>query len=263
MGGAAAHQPVAGRPVRGGPGGARRDPAAGRVLVQGGRCSRPPSRPPGTARAGRRGCCSARDCSPPWSPGCTPPGPTASWCWVRWRRRWPPPPNPNGEGVRYRLPGAMTWPLLGAGGADGAAGPGAAAPAGAAVRRPRRALTAFTGSILSLAGVGWALSAPQLGARDVADALPPRVRALLRDGFRIDALQDRLVVRPVLGAGPGRRGGRPGRRRRLRARAWRVRSAGPASACAGPGPGWSPTTWPGWWRVGRGRAGRGVGVMAR
>ncbi|WP_088317548.1 NADH-quinone oxidoreductase subunit L [Kineosporia sp. R_H_3] len=57
--------------------------------------------------------------------------------------------------------------------------------------------TAFTGTLLSLAGIGWALTAPALGARDVADALPRAVRAALRDGYRIDALQDLLVVRPV------------------------------------------------------------------
>ena len=57
-------------------------------------------------------------------------------------------------------------------------------------------LTAFTGSLLSLAGVGWALSAPRLGGRDVADALPGPVRAFLREGYRLDAVQRALVVRP-------------------------------------------------------------------
>ncbi len=57
-------------------------------------------------------------------------------------------------------------------------------------------LTAFTGAILSLAGIGWALSAPQLGARDIADALPARARAFLREGYRLDDVQNALVVRP-------------------------------------------------------------------
>ncbi|HEY6798735.1 MAG TPA: NADH-quinone oxidoreductase subunit L [Kineosporiaceae bacterium] len=56
--------------------------------------------------------------------------------------------------------------------------------------------TAFTGTLLSLAGVGWALTAPGLGARDVADALPSAVRAFLCAGYRLDGVQDALVVRP-------------------------------------------------------------------
>jgi NADH-quinone oxidoreductase subunit L len=57
-------------------------------------------------------------------------------------------------------------------------------------------LTAFTGSLLSLAGVGWAITAPRLGGQDVADALPDAVRAFLRDGYRLDDLQNLIVVRP-------------------------------------------------------------------
>ncbi len=59
--------------------------------------------------------------------------------------------------------------------------------------------TGVTGAMLSLAGLGWALSAPRLGTPDVAVALPAGTRALLRDGFRLDAVQQALVVRPVLG----------------------------------------------------------------
>jgi NADH-quinone oxidoreductase subunit L len=67
--------------------------------------------------------------------------------------------------------------------------------------------TAFTGGLLSLAGVGWALSVPRLGGRDVADALPAGTRSFLREGYRLDAVQEALVVRPyravarVVGAG--------------------------------------------------------------
>ncbi|MFN8078378.1 MAG: NADH-quinone oxidoreductase subunit L [Kineosporiaceae bacterium] len=57
-------------------------------------------------------------------------------------------------------------------------------------------LTAFTGAILSLAGVGWALSAPRLGTADIAMALPDGVRAFLRAGYRLDDVQQALVVRP-------------------------------------------------------------------
>ena len=97
----------------------------------------------------------------------------------------------------HRLPRAMVWPLW-----------LLAVPTtflGLLLVRPPALLgevhvavwTAFTGTLLSLAGVGWALTAPALGARDVADALPASVRAFLRDGFRIDAVQTALVVRPV------------------------------------------------------------------
>jgi NADH-quinone oxidoreductase subunit L len=58
--------------------------------------------------------------------------------------------------------------------------------------------TGFMGALLSLAGIGWALSAPRLGGKDVADALPVGVRAFLRSGYRLDDVQNVLVVRPVL-----------------------------------------------------------------
>ena len=57
--------------------------------------------------------------------------------------------------------------------------------------------TGFMGTLLSLAGIGWALTAPRLGARDVADALPAGLRAFLKSGYRLDDVQDALVVRPV------------------------------------------------------------------
>jgi NADH-quinone oxidoreductase subunit L len=59
-------------------------------------------------------------------------------------------------------------------------------------------VTGVTGAMLSLAGVGWALSAPRLGAPDIAVVLPDGTRALLRDGFRLDIVQNRLIVQPVL-----------------------------------------------------------------
>jgi NADH-quinone oxidoreductase subunit L len=58
-------------------------------------------------------------------------------------------------------------------------------------------VTGVTGSLLALAGLGWALSAPRLGAPDIADVLPARLRAFLLVGYRLDAVQDRLVVRPA------------------------------------------------------------------
>jgi NADH-quinone oxidoreductase subunit L len=59
-------------------------------------------------------------------------------------------------------------------------------------------VTAVTGALLGLAGVGWAVSAPRLGNADVADVLPVGLRELLRDGYRLDTIQSRLVARPVL-----------------------------------------------------------------
>jgi NADH-quinone oxidoreductase subunit L len=57
--------------------------------------------------------------------------------------------------------------------------------------------TGFMGALLSLAGIGWALSALRLGGRDVADAIPDGVRAFLRSGYRLDGVQNVLVVRPA------------------------------------------------------------------
>jgi len=101
------------------------------------------------------------------------------------------------HGLSPALPPAMTWPLW-----------LLAVPTvllGLVLVRPPALLgevhvgfwTAFTGTLLSLAGVGWALTAPALGARDIADAVPRPVRVFLREGYRFDAVQDRLVVRPV------------------------------------------------------------------
>ncbi|HST80522.1 MAG TPA: NADH-quinone oxidoreductase subunit L [Kineosporiaceae bacterium] len=64
-------------------------------------------------------------------------------------------------------------------------------------------VTGVTGAMLSLAGLGWALSAPRLGAPDIAIALPVGARAMLRDGFRVDAVQHALIVRPALGLARG------------------------------------------------------------
>ncbi|HET9655552.1 MAG TPA: NADH-quinone oxidoreductase subunit L [Kineosporiaceae bacterium] len=57
--------------------------------------------------------------------------------------------------------------------------------------------TGFIGSLLALVGIGWALTAPRVGARDVADAVPVRLRAFVRSGYRLDDVQDALVTRPV------------------------------------------------------------------
>ncbi|MBI4940699.1 MAG: NADH-quinone oxidoreductase subunit L, partial [Actinobacteria bacterium] len=97
----------------------------------------------------------------------------------------------------HALPRAMVWPLWVLAVPTVLLGLVLVRPPGLLGEVHVEVWTAFTGTLLSLAGIGWALTAPALGARDVADALPRAVRAVLRDGYRIDALQDLLVVRPV------------------------------------------------------------------
>ena len=106
-----------------------------------------------------------------------------------------PPPTPDGD-PPHRLPRAMSWPLWVL--AVPTVGLGLVLVRPPAVLQAAHVdvLTAFTGVLLSLAGVGWAMSAPRLGGRDVADALPDGVRAFLRDGYRLDGVQRALVVRP-------------------------------------------------------------------
>jgi NADH-quinone oxidoreductase subunit L len=58
-------------------------------------------------------------------------------------------------------------------------------------------VTAVTGIALSFAGLGAALFAGRLGEIDPADRIPDGVRAFLRDGYRLDGVQDVLIVRPV------------------------------------------------------------------
>lgn len=96
----------------------------------------------------------------------------------------------------HALPRAMTWPLW------VLAVP--TAGLGLVLLKPPEILgsvhvdvvTAFTGTLLSLAGVGWALTTVRLGERDVAAALPASAREFLREGYRLDAVQEALVVRP-------------------------------------------------------------------
>jgi NADH-quinone oxidoreductase subunit L len=94
------------------------------------------------------------------------------------------------------LPRTMTWPLWLLAVPTVGLGLILIRPPGVLGSAHVDVLTAFTGTLLSLAGVGWALSAPRLGGSDVADALPDGVRAFLREGYRLDAVQNALVVRP-------------------------------------------------------------------
>lgn len=58
-------------------------------------------------------------------------------------------------------------------------------------------VTAVVGTLLALAGLAWSVTAPRRGRADVADLLPDGVRGFLRAGYRLDDVQDALVVRPV------------------------------------------------------------------
>jgi len=94
------------------------------------------------------------------------------------------------------LPRMMTWPLWLL--AVPTVALGLAVPLGldALTGSHLDPVTAVTGALVSLTGVAWALSAPRLGGPDVAVMLPGRLRAFLREGYRLDAVQDAAVVRP-------------------------------------------------------------------
>ena len=109
-----------------------------------------------------------------------------------------PHETPAPEQDVHKLPAAMTWPLV-----------VLAIPTlllGLVLIRPSDLLaemhvdivTGVTGALLALAGLGWALSAPRLGAIDISAALPAPARVLLRDGYRLDDVQRALVVRPAM-----------------------------------------------------------------
>jgi NADH-quinone oxidoreductase subunit L len=103
----------------------------------------------------------------------------------------------HGAGPTSVLPAAMTWPLW-----------ALAVPAallGLVLLHPPDAIrnvhidlvTALAGTALSVIGVTWGLAAVATRPeRDAALALPAGVRAFLRDGYRLDEVQQALVVRP-------------------------------------------------------------------
>ncbi len=110
-----------------------------------------------------------------------------------------PGADPGAAAVRiapHVLPRSMTWPLW-----------LLAVPTlllGLVLVHPPDALrnvhidpaTALAGTVLSLVGITWGLAAARRPERDAALALPPGVRALLWDGYHLDAVQHLLVVRP-------------------------------------------------------------------
>jgi NADH-quinone oxidoreductase subunit L len=108
-----------------------------------------------------------------------------------------PHETPAPEHVPHRLPISMTAPLWVLAVPTAALGLVLVYPPDLIAALHVDLVTSVTGALLGLAGVGWALSAPRLGAPDIADALPAGARALLRDGYRLDDVQDRLVVRPA------------------------------------------------------------------
>ncbi|MDQ1293972.1 MAG: NADH-quinone oxidoreductase subunit [Actinomycetota bacterium] len=108
-----------------------------------------------------------------------------------------PPPADGGHGVHDHLPSAMTGVLY-----------VLAVPTvllGLLMVHPPELLesaeialpTAALGTLLPLAGIAWVLHLQVRCHRDVADLLPGAFRAFLRSGYRLDDVQDALVVRPV------------------------------------------------------------------
>jgi NADH-quinone oxidoreductase subunit L len=114
-----------------------------------------------------------------------------------------PHETPAPEHVPHRLPLTMTAPLWVLAVPTAALGLVLVNPPDLIGALHVDLVTSVTGALLGLAGVGWALSAPRLGAPDIADALPAGTRALLRDGYRLDDVQDRLVVRPAMALARG------------------------------------------------------------
>ena len=105
---------------------------------------------------------------------------------------------PRQEAEPASLPATMTGPMLALAVPTVLLGLLLLAPPAALAGVRLDAGTAFIGTVLTLAGVGWALSGQRFGAPDVALALPGPVRAFLLAGYRLDDAQDRLVVRPIL-----------------------------------------------------------------
>ena len=106
-------------------------------------------------------------------------------------------PGEAGHPAPARLPGPMTFPLAVLAVPTALLGLVLLNPPPAISGIQLNVVTAVAGSLLALAGVGWAMSAPRLGAVDLADALPAGLRSLLFAGFRLDDVQDAVVVRPV------------------------------------------------------------------
>jgi NADH-quinone oxidoreductase subunit L len=96
------------------------------------------------------------------------------------------------------VPRAMSWPVLVLAVPTTIAGAlllpfGPALLGGAHVG----GVAAAVGTLLAAAGAGVGLLASQRADRDVAAALPARLTGFLRAGYRLDDVQDALVVRPA------------------------------------------------------------------
>jgi NADH-quinone oxidoreductase subunit L len=95
------------------------------------------------------------------------------------------------------LPAAMTWPLWVLAVPATLLGLGLLHPPDAIRNVHVDILTALAGTALSVAGLTWGLRAATVSAeRDAVLAVPARLRAFLRDGYRLDDVQQALVVRP-------------------------------------------------------------------
>jgi NADH-quinone oxidoreductase subunit L len=57
-------------------------------------------------------------------------------------------------------------------------------------------VTALAGTTLAVVGLTWGLAAARTAERDATVALPAGLRSFLREGYRLDAVQQALVVAP-------------------------------------------------------------------
>ncbi len=96
----------------------------------------------------------------------------------------------------HALPRAMTWPLWALAVPTALLGLLLTHPPDAVRNVHLDPLTALAGTALSVVGLTWGLAAARTAERDAALALPAGLRALLRDGYRLDGVQHALVVRP-------------------------------------------------------------------
>jgi NADH-quinone oxidoreductase subunit L len=95
------------------------------------------------------------------------------------------------------LPPAMTWPLWVLAVPTVLVGLVLAHPPDALRNVHVDPLTALAGTALSVAGLAWGIGAASRNAeRDALLALPVRLTSLLRAGYRLDEVQQALVVRP-------------------------------------------------------------------
>ncbi len=107
----------------------------------------------------------------------------------------------------HALPRSMTWPLWVLAVPTALLGLVLTHPPDAVRNVHLDPVTALAATALSVVGLAWGLAAARSPERDAALALPAGLRGLLRDGYRLDAVQHALVVRPYRAVASAVRGG--------------------------------------------------------